>query len=232
MPHPRAAAVVVATLLLGVLAGCPSRTKSTFVEELPPGGDLLKSAAAAMREVKTVRFGIETTGSVADLPLRRADGQLTREGNAQGTVQVDQGGGPVEFQFVILGTRLWLRGPTGGWQQLPLALAATVYDPSAILDPNRGIAKLLDTARDGRTEARESIDGVDTFRVAAAFDAPTVAALVPGAGEGVTGHVWVDAARKLPVRAKLALPAKSGSQPGSVTVKLSEFDAPVTVNAP
>jgi lipoprotein LprG len=185
-----------------------------------------------MRDVKTARFVIEAEATIADVPVRGADAQLTREGSAKGAIRIDQGGGIVEFQFVIIGQKLWLKGPTGSFQELPLAMASGIYDPSAILDPERGVAKLLSTATEAKTQARESVDGVDAYRVSAKFDPAAVAALVPGAGEGVTGRVWVGVERKLPVRMTFSLPAQGGGKPGTVTVKFSEYDAPVTINAP
>lgn len=222
--------VALLALALTVLAGCSSKGKSSA---LPPGDTLLKESSAAMREVKTVRFAIEADGTVAGLALRRANGQLTRDGDAKGTAQVQQLGANIELEFVVVGDTIHLKGPTGGWQKVPLALASSVYDPSAILDPDRGIAKVLSTASEGRTEAREKVDGVDAYRVAAKLTAADLATIVPGARDGVTGQLWIAADTKRLVRAKFALPAESGQGKGAtVTVTFSEFDAPVSISAP
>jgi lipoprotein LprG len=231
VPRPRALLTFLAALLLVAPAACSSGKRKP-AESLPAGDQLLKAAATAMRDVKTAHFTIETDGNLALLPLRRADAKLTREGSAQGTVQIDQSGSTVEFAFVIIGDTAYIKGPTGGYQTVPLSFAASVYDPSAILDPGRGVAHLLETATDARTQGHEKVDGVDAYVIAAKFDPKAVETLVPGAGAGVTGQLWLGVEQKLPVRAKFQLPDRSGGKPATVTVKFTEYDQPVNISAP
>jgi lipoprotein LprG len=115
---------------------------------------------------------------------------------------------------------------------LPLALASSVYDPSAILDPDRGVAKILDTATEGKTEARESVNGVDAYRVTAKLDPQAVSTVVPGVTGDVTGQLWIAAAQPRLLKTSFAVPGQGGSPGGTVTITLSDFDAPVTVTAP
>ncbi len=219
---------LLALLLAGGIAGCTSKPTG----DLPSADELLKSGATEMRQVKTVHFTIETEGNVDLLSIRRADGQLTREGSAKGTVQLERSGALAEYTFVIVGSTAYLKGPTGGYNEVPLALAAGVYDPSAILDPERGVAKVLTTATDTRTEAREDVNGTSAYRVAVKLDKKTVGVLVPGAGEGVSGHLWIGADRKLLLRATFTIPGTGGAKDATVTVNFLEFDQPVSVSAP
>lgn len=227
--RPSRLVLALLVVLLGGAAGCTGRGGSA---DLPAGDALLKESAAAMRVVNTVRFAIESDGTVGGLSLRRAGGQLTRAGDAKGTAQIGQGGASLELEFVVVGESIYVKGLTGGWQKLPLALASGVYDPSAILDPERGIAKVLSTATDARTEAREEVDGVDTYRVSARLNAADLSTIVPGVGDGVTGQLWIAADTKRLLKARFAVPASGGNQPVNVTVTFSEFDAPVTISAP
>jgi lipoprotein LprG len=227
----RLAFPVLAALVLLVPAACTAR-KHGSAANLPPADQLLKDAAARMREVTTARFTIDASGNLTLVPVRRADGRLTREGNAQGTVAVEQAGALSELQFVIVGQTAYIKGPTGGWQSIPLSLASTVYDPSALLKPERGVAKLIETASSARTEAREQVDGVDAYRIAASFDPQLVASLIPGAGDGVTGQLWIDANTRQLLRARFKLPDSNGGEPAIVTVRFSEFNQPVNVSAP
>jgi lipoprotein LprG len=226
-----------ALALLAVLFALTACTKEKPAAEAPaadlPAGDtLVKESAAAMRDIKTAKFLITADGTVAGLSLRRAEGTLTREGSAKGTAQLDQGGVAAELEFVIVGDKIYLKGPTGGYQTLPLALAATVYDPSAILDPERGVAKVLGTATGATTEAAEAVDGKDAWRVAASMNATDLATIVPGVTGTVPSKLWVASGDKRLLKATFTLPDAGSAKGGTVTVTFTEFDAPATISAP
>jgi lipoprotein LprG len=228
MPRPRAVLLIL-VVSLAVLTGC-SKDKSG--EALPAGATLLSDAATATAALKSAHVKIETEGEVSSLPMRRAEGDLLRSGDAKGTIQLSQFGVLIEYEFVVVGPTIYLKGATGGWQQLNASVAQSLYDPSAILDPNRGIAKLLSTARDPVTEAKESVNGKDAYRIRVKLDSSTVAALVPGITGEVTGKVWVDAQNKQLLKAVLTVPGSSADKSGTVTINVTNIDVPVTVSAP
>ena len=221
---------------LVALASCthdkPKTNENPAASDLPAGDVLLKESAAAMRDIKTAQFLITADGTVAGLNLRRAEGTLTKEGSAKGTAQIDQSGANVELSFVIVGDKIYLKGPTGGYQALPLGLAASVYDPSAILDPNRGIAKVLSTATAAKTEASESIDGKAAWRVAATIAATDLVAIVPGVTGSVPGTLWIGTTDKRLLKAVFTIPSTGDAKASTVTVTFKEFDAPATISAP
>jgi lipoprotein LprG len=183
-----------------------------------------------MGSVKTARFVITTEGTVDRLGLKGADAVVTRDGDAKGTATLDQSGAASELTFVVVGDTLHIKGPTGGWQQVPLSMAASVYDPSAILDPDRGVAKVLATASGASTQGTETVDGAPAIKVKATLDSKALAAIVPGIDQNVAGTLWIGADRPLLRRASFTVPGDGGG--GTVTVTLSEFDAPVTISAP
>jgi lipoprotein LprG len=228
----RIVTAVTLTLVAITATGCGDDKPATKPSDLPAADGLLRESAAAMRTVETVRFSLEITGKPGGVPLRKVDGQFAKAGNAKGKVQLDQAGTLSELEYVVIGTTAYIKGPTGGWQSVPLSVASTVYDPSAILDPERGIAKLIDSGSGGRTEAREEVDGVDAYRVAAGFGSTVVSALVPGFGVGASGQVWIGIKDKLPVRIKLQMPATEGGEASTVLVKLSDYNAPASISAP
>jgi lipoprotein LprG len=220
-----AALAVVATLLL---AGC-----SGSEADLPAGAELLTRSAEAMRQVQSAALDIEVDQALTAIPIRAASGSLTATGDAVGTATLSQGGAPVEFEFLVTGGQLYLKGPTGGFgPPIPVSFASSFYDPTALLDPDRGVAQLLATAMAGETQAREEVDGVDSYRVPASFGPDAVASLVPGVTEPVDGLLWIDAATSRLVRAELQVPNGPDGATAPVAVRLSEFDAPVTVTAP
>jgi lipoprotein LprG len=223
--------LMLALLLVTLgLAGCVRKAQTGA--DLPAGDTLVKDAAAAMRRVQTAHILITADGNVANLPVKSAEGDLKRNGDAKGTIQIEQLGALIELEFVVLGQTMHIRGATGGWQTLSTSLAATIYDPSAILDPDRGIAKVLDTATNLTTQAQEAVDGTDTYRVAATFDQTAVAQLVPGITQQLSGQLWIDTATKQLRRVTLTVPGTGGAAAGTVTINVSKFDVPVDISAP
>jgi lipoprotein LprG len=225
--------VVALLAALVVLTSCTKShdKKDQAAGGLPDGSQLVRDSAAAMKEIKTAKFLITADGAISGLSLRRAEGTLTKEGDAQGTAQIEQAGQNVDLTFVIVGDKIYLKGPTGGYQALPLALAATVYDPSAILDPERGIAKLLSTATDAKTEAAEAVDGTDAWRVAITANGADLSTIIPGVTGNTPGKVWIGKDDKRLHKAVFTLPAEGGAT-GTVTVTFQEFDAPADIKAP
>jgi lipoprotein LprG len=231
MSRPKALLALLTLLTVG-LVGCSPDDKPSTTSQLPAGATVISEAATATGAFKSAHVKIETDGEVGSLPMRRAEGDLLRSGDAKGTIQISQFGLLIEYNFVVVGKTIYLKGATGGWQKLDSSVAASIYDPSAILDPNRGIAKLLTTAKDPTTEGKETVDGKDAYRVAVKLDGTTVATLVPGVGGDVTGKVWVDAQTKQLLKAVLNVPGTSADKKGTVTISVTSIDTPVTVSAP
>ncbi|GAA2592215.1 LppX_LprAFG lipoprotein [Dactylosporangium fulvum] len=231
------AGVAALAAVLVALTGCTSKSDKKDGTDaadanLPAAEGLLKESAAAMGNIKTAKFLITADGTIAGVALKRAEGVLTREGSAQGTAQVEQMGTTAELSFTIVGQTVWLKGATGGYQQLPLALAASVYDPSAILNPDKGIAKVIGTATEGKTEAAESVEGQDTYRVSAKFPAEHLSNVVPGVTGSVPGKLWIAKDGKRLIKATFDLPAVGDAKGGTVIVTFKEFDATVNISAP
>lgn len=217
-------AAVLAVLTVG---GCTRGGQAPVDGPLPDAAQLLEASAQEMAGVQTARLSIEADAEVADLAVRRVDGVVTRSGEAEGTAQVEQFGVLAEADFVVVAGTFHFR-LVGGWQQVPLDSADALYDPSAILDPDRGVAALLRTATDAQTGGQDSLDGVDTYQVTAAFDAAVLDPLLPGIGDGVTGTLWLGSDRPVLHQARFEVPDGAGT----VTVTLSDFDAPVDISAP
>jgi lipoprotein LprG len=223
---------LAALTIFGIaLTGCTKKSNSEDAN-LPPASQLMAEGDKAMSDVKSAHFLIDIKTPITGLPLSKAEGDLTKEGNAKGTATIDMGGLKSEAAFVIIGQKLYLKLATGGYEELPLAVAATVYDPSAILDPQRGAAKLLRTAKNPKTEAKEQVDGKDTYKVSFEPDATALAALIPTTASGVTAVVWLDATTKRIAKAEFTIPQSGANPKGVASVTFSNYDAPVTISAP
>jgi lipoprotein LprG len=135
-----------------------------------------------------------------------------------------------EGEFVLVDDTLFLKGPTGGYQELPASLVRNLYDPAAILDPERGIAKVLSSVENPKTEAAEDLDGVATYKVTGRVKKDVVTSLVPGIDDDVDITFWVTRdGGHAPVKASVKTPAEGNP---TVDVTLSDVNKPVTVTAP
>ncbi|HEX4357236.1 MAG TPA: LppX_LprAFG lipoprotein [Pseudonocardia sp.] len=230
---PRFRLLLALVVLLVGVAGCAGGPAGPPPPPpLPAGPDLMARAAAAMAQVQTVAVDVTVDPALSSIPVRAANGKLTSAGDAIGTATLSQATSTVEFNFVITKGVLYLKGATGGYQQLPLALAAGIYDPTALLSPDRGLAALLRTASNATTEAREDVNGVPAYRVRATLDPTLLAGVVPGLTGATTGTVWLDQASSRVLRARVDVPNPAGGAPAPVIVTLSDFNAPVTVTPP
>jgi lipoprotein LprG len=231
MPSPRALLALIAlpALLTLGLTGC---TKHENTASLPDGATLVSESATAMKAVNTAHIVIDVDGAIGTLPLKRAEGDLKRNGDAKGSLQLLQLGALIPADFVVLGSDVYLKLSTGGWQKYGSGTTAFIYDPSAILDPDRGVAKLLATASNAKTEGSESVDGKDAWRVAVDLDNTAASALVPGVPPGAKGKVWLDKQSKHLLKAVVTTAASGATPAATMTVTLTNIDAPVTITAP
>jgi lipoprotein LprG len=228
MPQPRALVALSSFALAGLLAlsGCSSKPAAN----LPDGATLVSQSATAMRAVTTAHIKIESSGKIGSIPFSAAEGDVTKTGDAKGKITVALAGSAVGVQFVVKDSNFYLN-ITGNWQKASAADVATYYDPRGILDPDKGVAKVLATATGASTEDTENVNGVDTYRISVKLDNTAIASVVPSVPVGTTAKIWVDQKSNQLVKAELDIPA-SGGGPGTVTITLSDLDKPVTVNAP
>jgi lipoprotein LprG len=224
--------VAALALVVGPLAACKNNSSTTASADtgpLPAATDLIAQAQTAMGNVQTVHFTIGIDGTIASLPISKADGVLTKAGDAKGTATVSELGAQIEADFVIVGDDFYLKA-LGSYQKMPLADASQVYDPSAILDPNRGISKVLGAAKNPKTVGSDTIDGKTAYKVTIDVDTASVASLIPGAGDGTTGTIWIDKDSHHLVKGAFAVP--SSGKTATVTITLNDYDAPVSISAP
>jgi lipoprotein LprG len=213
-------------LAASIVTGCSSGSDAS----LPEAGALLKDSASAAGSVTSTHFTMKVNGTVPGLSVHSLDGDLTKAdgGGAKGTGTLELLGQVVDAQFVLVNGSLYIKGPTGGFQQIPASLSSSIYDPSAILDPQRGIPKVLSSVQGPKTDGKEDVDGTPTYRVTGTVPKDALAALVPGVSSDANATFWLrQDGGHLPVKASLGYQGGAG-----VDVTLSDVDKPVTVTAP
>jgi lipoprotein LprG len=197
----------------------------------PPGGTLIQQAATATRAVTSLAFALRTSGH-PDVKVDSADAKLLRNGDAQGSAKTTQLGLSIQLDFVVLGKTVYLRGLTGGWQQQPLSRVAGIYDPSAVLDPDRGLVPLLSTAKNATTKGRQKVAGQDCYKVDATLAKEPLSRLVPGISADTPAELSISKADHRVLKADVQVPGKNGGKPGTATVMFTDFNKPFSITAP
>jgi lipoprotein LprG len=216
---------------IALVAGCSSKSQDSS-KALPDAATLLKQSTDTTKSQTSVHLKLTVQGQIKDLPIESLEGDLTNTPAvaAQGKADIVFLGQTLEgVDFVVADGNLFGAITAGGSFQ-DFGPAADIYDVSAILSPDKGLANLLANFADPKAEGRETVDGVDTVRVTGAVSADAVNKISPqiGATGPVPGTAWIrpDGNHEL-VQAKLE------PTPGnSVTMTLTDWGKPVTVAKP
>lgn len=214
------AAVITACSLVTACSGGASDATAA----LPSGAELVKKSAEATRAVKSATFSMETEGA----PGTGQEGlRPPQRDRRRGRHHPDRRGGQFqEISFVLIGETVHFKGVTGGFQKMSRSQLAAIYDPSAILNPEKGVVQLLSNALDPKTQAAEKVNGADAYRVSATLSQQVLATMVPGLAQSVDGTLWIDKATSHLLKADLPLTG------GKVIVLFGDYDVPVQVTAP
>lgn len=221
--------VAVLALLVGLTAGCSTKTQEVTAE-LPDTATLLSQSHATTAALTSVHLELSVTGKIEHLPVRTLSGDLTAQPQtaAKGNAKITMAGADIDIDFVVYETHLYAAMSKGAWDDY--GPAAKIYDPSAILNTDTGLANLLANFTDAKAEKHETIDGQDTIRISGVVSADAVNALAPQmeASGPTPATVWIQAddPHQL-VQAQL-----NQSSADSVQMTLSNWDAPVTVDKP
>ena len=224
----RATAVGVAAVLV-LLAGCTSGSSDPSPSTTAPPNptELLTASAKAMSAVTSAHFALSVDGELPDLTVQKADGDLTAAGDAQGTATIKQFGQLIEVEFVLAGQKLYLKGPTGGFAQIPAALAGQLYDPSVILNPDKGVSAVLSSVTGATLVSSDDTTAV----VSGTVPKDLAASLVPGINSDVKATFTIEQPLAELTSAQFEL-AGADSKPATVDVELSALNEAVTINPP
>lgn len=217
-------------LLAGGCTGDEPEEKPTGPLPAPQG--LIDDAAEVAEEITSTHFVVAVDGTVPGMSVTSIDGDLSAEGEsvaAKGTAKIPMSGS-AEVKFVLVDGTLHLDQGGGTYQQIPEATAKMIYDFSAVLDPERGVAKLISSIEDAKTEAGENLAGTPVFKITGTVPMDAIVGLVPRAKSDVPVTLWVTENGHEPVKA--AAKFSEGDKTGTMSVTLSQVNEPVTVEPP
>ena len=220
------AALSIATALI---AGCSSGSKQSSAP-LPDATTLVKQSTDVTKNLKSAHLVLSVTGKVPGLPIKTLTGDLTNSPAtaASGNVQLTLGGSDVDANFVVLDGELYATLTPNKWSDF--GKAADIYDVSAILNPDTGLANLLANFTDAKAEGRDTINGENTIRISGNVPADAVNKIASqlNATKATPTTVWIQETGDHQL-AQVKMDKSSGN---SVQMTLSNRNQPVQVTKP
>ncbi|GAA3541621.1 LppX_LprAFG lipoprotein [Amycolatopsis ultiminotia] len=127
-------------------------------------------------------------GVLPRLPLSKLDGEagLDNGGRAAGTGELANSTGEREFSFTVNGGAATTKDSKGHATSGP-----ATFTVQRFLGPDGGFVNLLGALRKPQTEIRETIQGVDGYRVGGTLPQAVASRLVPQIHSDVNVKVWV-----------------------------------------
>jgi lipoprotein LprG len=217
-----------AVLAVVLVAGCSSKQNDA---PLPDAATLLKQSTDTTKAQTSVHLQLTTNGEIKELPIASLTGDLTLTPAvaASGKADIVFLGQKLEgVQFVVVDNTLYGAITPNSWQNF--GPAADIYDVSAILNPDTGLANLLANFSDGKADGRENVNGVDTVRITGTATADAVNKIAPQlkATGPVPATAWIQESGDHQL-----VQAKIDPQPNtSVQMTLSDWGKAVTVTKP
>lgn len=233
MQTPRRLMAVLAALSIAttLVAGC-SISKKAKGGPLPDGKTLVTQSAEVTKGVKSAHLVLTVNGKITGLPLKTLTGDLTTTPTTagKGTARIIIIGSEIEADFVILDGELYTTALTPGkWDDVGKIDELLHYDPSAILNPDTGVANILANLNDPKAQGRDTINGQSAVRVSGNVNADVVNKLAPlGATGSTPTTVWIQETGDHQL-AQVMLDKGSGN---SIQMTLSNWNQPVQVTKP
>lgn len=212
---------------VALLAGCSSSEDNS---PLPDATTLLQQSAETTKGQTSVHLSLSVQGEIAALPIESLDGNLTTAPAvaAEGKANILVLGQRLEgVGFVVIDGKLYGAITAGAFQDF--GPAADIYDVSAILSPERGVANVISNFSEAKADGRETVSGVKTVRVTGKVSADAVNKIANlGVTEPVPGTAWIAEEGNHEL-----MQIKLEPTPGnSVLMTLSDWGKPVTVTKP
>jgi lipoprotein LprG len=188
MLRRRTASVLV--LILALACGCAASPDTRG--PLPDASELVTAAAVTLAGIHSVQFDFSVSGTIPGLDVREVKGWASRDGgpagSAIGQADMQESTNRFELRYEIDGDQLVLTDQRGTRTQEPVPAE---YSPAALLAQGQGLPKLLTSATGLKTETKEDVKGVETYRVTGELGKDVVSTVLPQIQSDVDVKFWV-----------------------------------------
>jgi lipoprotein LprG len=193
--HRLSAVLAFLSLATALIAGCSSGSNQSSAP-LPDATTLVKQSADASKNVKSAHLVLTVNGKFPGLPLKSLTGDLTTTPStaAKGSALITLGSADDNADFVVLDGELYSNAlPPHNWSDFGKATEIINYDPSAILNPDTGLANLLANFTNAKAEGRDTIGGQTTIRISGNVSADALNKIAPPfkATAPMPATVWI-----------------------------------------
>jgi lipoprotein LprG len=217
------------SIAAALIAGCSSGSKQSGAA-LPDATTLVKQSADTTKNLKSVHLVLTVTGKISGLPIKTLTGDLTTTPAtaASGNATITLGGSDIQANFVVVDGDLYATLTPNKWSDF--GKASDIYDVSAILNPDSGLANTLANFSNAKAEGRDTINGQSAIRISGnvSADAVNKIGLPFNATQPVPATVWIQETGDHQL-VQASLEKSSGN---SVQMTLSNWNQPVQVTKP
>jgi lipoprotein LprG len=218
--------------VVALVSGCTGPSSGDSSSQLPNPTTLLKESSQTTAGETSAHLQLSVKGQIAGLPVESLAGDLTQipAVAAKGTLDMTISGQQLKgVEFVISDGNLWAALTAGG-SLSNFGPASAVYDVATILSPDAGLANVLASFSDAKADGRETVGGVKAVRITGNVSAAAVGKICPpiGAKGPVPATVWISEKGSHELLKARLIPSKGNS----VTMTLSKWGEPVTVDKP
>lgn len=222
--------LLVVLLLPAVSSGCTKKEQAADPKQI------LDQAVGAMQALKSFHVVYDVRRPANAKPLPGLDvvgitGDVGGKGEMQATIDLLQGGVPLQLKFVASGPLHYLLNPTTGqWQAVPASTS-----PVGQINLNAGTITVLQQVKDPTYVGQEDLGGTPTHHLKGIISGQDVAKIVAAlSAEGTfAGDIWIGVDDHLVRRIRIAGAVVKGEDPKTVrTVDLSKFNESVSIKPP
>lgn len=223
-------AVCIALVML-MCAGCSRSAPSSVDAE-----EVLRAALGPMQNLSSFHFSYVVTKPQGAKPPQGTEivsivGDVSLEGSMKATVDLNQSGVPLQFQFVATQETHYVQNPTSQkWQSVPADLS-----PLGRISLTSGAIEILERVKNAQYVATESVGGVACYKLKGSIAAADIASIVASANadNDLECLLWIGVDDHLVRRIQTVGTAEVGEDPRlQRTIELSRFGEPVRIEVP
>jgi len=232
MPRPRPTlrrVLAVVALCTGV-AACGS-TESLTAQQV------LRVAAGTTANLKSVKLDLRFGAgfAVQGIDLVSAAGVFRAPGDSDLLAKTRSGAGFLEPELLTAGGKIYFKAiQFQAFQELTPEQALQYPDVARLLDKDHGLPPAIARGRSARLDADEAVDGVDCYKVEAAYGpAELNDAVAPlHLTDDIKVTLWVGRSDHLVRRVRLEGHLFTADSSTSAEVHLHDFNGPVDIPSP